>query len=160
MIEETISTRHVAGLRELGERFRALGEVAAQRALTDVGLAAFAPVLEDAQRLAPVRLGILRDTIRLAAQSPKDARGYSASVGLAMAWKIEREYPSNVPGKHFHRTEGGAYWRWHWAEFGTARTAAHPFLRPALDENVGSILSRLRDELGAKIEAAAKGAKP
>ncbi len=50
--------------------------------------------------------------------------------------------------------------RWHWIELGTAFQAAHPFLRPALDQNASGVLDALRIELAKSItKAIAKQAK-
>ena len=51
---------------------------------------------------------------------------------------------------------GGAGWRWHFAEFGTSKEAAHPFLRPAMLSKRGQVVEIFKEILAKKIAAAVR----
>src|SRR5690625_199781 len=46
---------------------------------------------------------------------------------------------------------------WHLVEEGTERARAQPFLRPALQDNVGQVISKLTDELSKALDKLAGG---
>lgn len=43
---------------------------------------------------------------------------------------------------------------WHLIELGTEKARAQPFLRPALDSNIGAVIARFASELDKEIEKA------
>lgn len=139
---------NVQGLASLEAQLVELGAQLGIKALAQASRRAFKPVLEAAQRLVPVDTGELRDAIKLSVKKPKDGE----SVVVVGLWigkgaKGSKKIPSVR--------------RWHWVELGTAHMAAHPYLRPALDQNAGAVLELLKTELVKSIQKAAakKGSK-
>lgn len=54
---------------------------------------------------------------------------------------------------------GGDTWYWRFKEFGTQRTRAQPFLRPALENNIDAATDAFVTEYGKAIDRALKRAK-
>lgn len=51
---------------------------------------------------------------------------------------------------------GGDTWYWRFIEFGTSRTQARPFLRPALESNTEKVLSEVVAEMTKQLDRFAK----
>lgn len=128
--------------------------------------AAMAPVLSDAKAFAPVGTGQLRDNIYMSVHKPKARDKASASymgemymarvtvstirddsianVVLNKKGRMQTVYSNKKPvpvsqeygNKHLENSE-----------FGTAAMGAHPFMRPALDNNYDKVMSRLAQSL-------------
>lgn len=57
--------------------------------------------------------------------------------------------PESIEAKEAQDGHGiYAAWYWHFPEFGTVRQAAHPYLIPAVEHEVPSMLAKLRGVLG------------
>lgn len=54
---------------------------------------------------------------------------------------------------------GGDTWYWRFVEFGTERTRAKPFMRPALERNIGKCTDTFVTEYGKYIDRAIKRAR-
>lgn len=128
------------GTEPLQDQLEALGAEVAQKALAKVARAAFEVVLETARSLAPIESGELRDSIKISVVRP----GGGDSV-VVVGLKI---------GQGPNPGDGGdpAARRWHFIELGTAFMAAHPFLRPALDQNAARVVQLLEEGLAAEID--------
>jgi HK97 gp10 family phage protein len=120
---------------------------------------AFVPVLEKAKSLAPVDTGQLRDNLYIKAQRPqaRDKRsiyyaGESYMVRVTLRPQREESIKNTVLTKKgkfkdiFQNRPVGVS-----QEFGNARTAAHPFLRPALESNVENVTNRLGQAIWAEL---------
>ena len=132
-------------LLELANGFRA--DLVARNTLTKAAKVAMQPVLNTAIRLAPYDennvSGIhLKETIKLTARIPNDSDRKSvyvndtdAVIGIVSAKKSAVSLSQ---------------------EFGNARTAAQPFLIPAISMNKELVVENLRKELAVLIPAYAK----
>jgi len=73
----------------------------------------------------------------------------------------KKEYKNTVKNRRFgrvgktYKTQGEAYY-WRFLEFGTAKMAAKPFLRPVFDANKKSAVDIIKERLGKSIESQAK----
>ncbi len=127
------------GAREMEELLKKLGPEISNK-LGDAALRAGAkPIVEEAKRLVPVRSGELRDAIaaRVQRRTARDERvihiGFLRPVSA----------------------------RAHLTEFGTARSAAKPFMRPAMDSRASAALGEMGKSLARGIAREAKKlAKP
>lgn len=108
------------------------------KALASAARQAFKPVLEAARALVPVDTGELRDALRLTVLKPK---GGDAVVVVGLRIGSGTKGSKKLPPAR----------RWHWVELGTVHMAAHPFLRPALDQNAQGVLDALKDEIAKSI---------
>ena len=127
---------------------------------------AMSPVLADAKAFAPVGTGQLRDNIYMKVQKPqardKASASYQGEMYLARVtvstiredsvlnyslnrkgnmqttWTNKKPVPvsQEYGNKHLENSE-----------FGTAAMGAHPFMRPALENNYDKVMSRLGEAL-------------
>lgn len=127
---------------------------------------AMAPVLQDAKTFAPVGTGQLRDNIYMKVHKPKgrdkasstyNGEMYMARVTVSTirddsklgfvlnkkgnfqtVWQGKKPVPvsQEFGNKHLQNSE-----------FGTAAMGAHPFMRPALDNNIDKVMGRLANAL-------------
>lgn len=139
------TTIQVHGLDALKAQLDELGAVLAGKALAQAARKAFAPVLAAAQARAPVDTGLLRDSIKIAVQRPKNGDTVVV-VGLKVA--------AAKGALKLGRKTLSPHWRWHFVELGTRNMAAKPFLRPALDSQAQAVVSSLTTELRASIDRA------
>lgn len=112
------------GVDEALRNLTAIEEAVSEPALQADGLEVLEPVVKDAQSLAPVDQGDLRDSIEAAVLD-------DGSVGV-----IIRD------------------WKGHFFEFGTAHMRATPMLIPAWDANVNELSNAFADRIRVRIEAA------
>ncbi len=147
----------LTGIKEYVEALKLLPLPVGKRVLASTGKYAMAPVLDDAKRLAPVRTGVLRDSLRLVATSSGSSETGAINAGVTvhqtkLTYEIEGDDGETEIVKLNKRLD--ASWRWHFAEYGTSHSAAHPFIRPALDQNVSNVLARLQQKFGESVEKA------
>jgi len=139
-------------LNELGEE---IGKGKTDRIYRNAMKAAFQPVLDTARTSAPVRTGQLEEHLYLKVQRPqsrdKNSKYYEGEVWMARVTLNPKREESiqnvtlNKRGKfqnsYVNPPVGLAL------EFGTAKMAAHPFLRPALEANASTVVERLGQQL-------------
>lgn len=129
----------ITGLRELEKALAALPAATGKNVLRRVSKEALKPVETAARAMAPVDDGDLRDSIvtttRLSKRRASEARKEGKSTVETYTGTNSR---NGVP-----------------REFGTVRSAATPFLRPAYDANKDRMLRYVGTELGGEIEKAA-----
>ncbi len=63
------------------------------------------------------------------------ARKYGTNADNRRAGRVGRRYQTQGDKKN----PGGDTWYWRFEEFGTATNNAHPFLRPALNNNIDAV---------------------
>ena len=63
------------------------------------------------------------------------ARNYGTNADNRRAGRVGRRYQTQGDKKN----PGGDTWYWRFEEFGTATNNAHPFLRPALNNNIDAV---------------------
>lgn len=111
------------GTAELERLLRELGPKVARQAGRQALRAGARIIRDEAKRLVPVRTGTLRRAITVRARRVRrsDALGVSITVRQLTppAGGRRKPVPANVYAN--------------FVEFGTAKAAAHPFLRPAFD---------------------------
>lgn len=138
----------LSGVRELDRALAEMKKSTARGVLKRVAMKALQPIAEAAQRFAPVDDGYLRDSIVVSDKlndsasrdAPKLARGERATGITVYCGTTNR---NGVP-----------------REFGTVRTAAQPFLRPAWHGGQDRVLKDVQQMLGEEIEkTAARAAK-
>lgn len=121
------------GTAELFQKLKSIEDVKLSvKILSAAAKTAFKPVLDAARGMVPVDTGDLHDSIKITVRKRKN----SISVGLKIG-KGKDEF--GVPPAR----------RWHFIELGTADSAPHPFLRPALDHNAQAVLAGLKSELAS-----------
>jgi HK97 gp10 family phage protein len=128
----------VTGLAELDRALGELPKATGKNVLRRVARGALKPVEETAKQLVPVVEGILRDSIvtgtQLSRREARDANREGRSSVEVHTGTVSR---NGVP-----------------REFGTSRSAATPFMRPAWDQNKDGVLRHVETELAKEIEKA------
>ena len=130
-------------LKQMAEGFR--GDLVARNTLVPSAKIAMESVFNSAQTRAPVgdkprdakNPFHMRDTIRLDARIPneKDKRSeYVNETDAAIAVVSVKKSAVSLA-----------------QEFGTSKIAGQPFLRPALQQNAGSVLTVLKSQLASRI---------
>lgn len=121
---DVITTR-IEGAAEMERLLKELGPEVANKVGRQAVRAGARAIAEEAKRLVPVDTGALRDSIVV--KTLGEGEGFREAKVQAV---IGFEKPASR--------------RAHLTEFGTARAAARPFLRPAMDSKAGEAL----DEMG------------
>lgn len=127
-------TFSIRGAREMEHLLKQLGPNVASRVGDQALRAGAKPIIEEAKRRVRVRTGELRDSI-----TTDTARGKQQSQRTVLIGFLP-------PASR----------RAHFEEYGTAKQAAHPFMRPALDEKAGDALDEMGKVLARGIEREAK----
>lgn len=138
----------VEGLRELERALAQLPREVGKRALDGALKDGAEPIVDDAERRAPVlkepdprrEPGVLRRAIRAVALR-RPLPGMSATVQVLP--KSRGRGPDDP-------------WYWKLVEYGTSKMAAIPFLRPAFEAMKYAALERIRIRLKLSIERAAE----
>lgn len=137
-------TIQVHGLKELQKQLKKLGNKDGRQALARACRKAFKPVLDTAKALAPRHRGILADSLKISVLQPK---GQDAAVVVG----IKIGAPKGIGTKELPPAR-----RWHFVELGTVKMSAHPFLRPALDQNADRVVELLKAEIRNSIDRTMK----
>lgn len=154
----------IDGLADLTARLARLSEVGAKRVLDRTARKSMQPVLLEAQRLVPVSQEggpHLRDALTISVR--KDATpGVASTVTLRV-----KKLPVRVRRfLRFLRSQGVALAHpsprriWHLVEFGTSRSRAKPYIRPAFDSRKGEVVEMVRTDLAKRIERAVRNSDP
>lgn len=123
----------ISGTAELEKALKTLGPRVATN-ISGRALRAMAkPIVQRARELVPVDTGILKKSI-----TTKMGRVKGGQRTIEIGFKKGRP--------------GGASWRAHFVEYGTAHSPAQPFMRPALDEQSHVALAEMGRVLGEGIE--------
>ena len=139
-----------------------------KKILTAAVRKSMAPVLSKARQLAPIDTGGLRASLRIEARKPSrrdkrsiyvnpndvvigsvtTASGKQLAKGLKL-YDTEASYKAkkDIYKKVIVESDGRAIAN----EFGTAKIAAKPYMRPALETTTSSVLTELGDNLRAQL---------
>jgi HK97 gp10 family phage protein len=150
------------GLEALKRQLDQLPDQLAVKVLAKAARKAFMPVIEAARSAAPVKRGVLRDAIKITVKKPSKGDPLvvvGLRIGGARA-KADGRVLTKKQARSLQAVGGeidNPARRWHFAEFGTAFAAAHPFIRPAWDANKIGMIETLKTELSKEIKRALKG---
>lgn len=139
----------VDGFKELDKALEKLGDTdSIRKAANSAARDAMRPVLTDARANIPKDSGLTAKSVVL--------RAYSRRAKLAGAW-VGALFGSR--SRKLNGTRTKVLERGHiasWLEFGTAKMPPQPWLRPAFDSKIDSILATLKSRLWAHIKRARK----
>lgn len=129
-----IVTFRLRGMAELDAALKRVGYAIARKIADKALKKAIDPIVEEAKRLVPVKTGALQKSI---SSNPDPDHGpEERAVLMGVVPPVSR--------------------RAHFTEFGTIRSAAHPFIRPAFDAEAQRSLVILGEEVGARLEQEAE----
>lgn len=136
----------IKGLRELQEAMRQLPKKLERRVLNAALMTGAREIANEAKARAPVRTGTLRRNIRARPGRPTDGHTATTIVGVR---KLTFRQVARLRSKG-KSADDPFYWRW--LEFGTAKMAARPFLRPAFEAKKVSAAHTIKEALKVRIE--------
>ena len=150
-------TMKVEGLREMEKALVEMSKAAPgiiAKALRDP----MQKVLADAQALVPKRTGELHDALTLTMKRANATRASMADTLSEVGLKIAK--PNEAKVGTWARGQGSAArlnprYYWHLVEFGTAHSAAHPYIRPAFDQNTDHLIGQFKSIAREQIERTA-----
>lgn len=153
----------IEGLKELVAGLDQFKKSTQSGVLTRALRKAAKPVKDKAQELAPKDTGELKESIgvtvmRSNAGKAAYAAAMKAGASRSDAAQAARDANRAAAGQGASATVlvGTPLWRAHFAEFGTLKHPAQPFLGPALHSQEQAVVGIVKDELGKQIEATAK----
>ena len=132
----------VRGLKELHDSLDQLDMAVRNKILKQAGRTAMAPVLTRVKQNIPVDSGGLRSTARLSATT--SVRRMSKMRNATMVAQVSVGRASRKDGVTGHQALN--------IEYGNARTAAKPFMRPAISGHEKAVIDKFAKELGKGIE--------
>lgn len=154
---------HIEGLRELGERLKALPK--------EISGKSGGPLLKALRKVAKVvqsrakdrvrrKTGTLADNIIITRDRRAKDKGATEGVQVTVRYKATG-YKDNARNRRSGKV-GGTYKNYgplfyaKFLEFGTSKMPAYPFMRPAFEQSKGEMGALFRTELGAAIDTAVK----
>ncbi len=157
------STVQIHGLKEIGERLKALPkEIAGKNggplaaALRKMGRV----IQADAKGLVPVDTGTLRENIIVTRERDPKAFGATEVVHVTVRAKA-KAYKDNKKNRKASKVgenyqDYGPLYYARFLEFGTVRASPHPFMRPAFEQAKARLPEIFRSELSAAIDRAVR----
>jgi HK97 gp10 family phage protein len=145
---------YIKGLDKLAAALRDMPKNIASNRLSKPVSDAAALVRDDAKRRAPVRTGKLKNAIVVA----KDRTGNTQIARYVVAVRHGRKFQkgARIGRRGATRKNDQDAFYWTFVEFGTAKMAAHPFLRPAFEANKSVALTMIVRGIADGVEAEAK----
>jgi len=129
----------VSGFDDISENLRSLPAIFGESALRRAVVAGGRLIRDEAKLRAPEKKGVLKNSIILKhiAEASDGANHQTYYVTVRQGTWIE-------DGKK-DRSQDAFYWRF--VEFGTSKSAAHPFMRPAFDGLILKAFDAMRASL-------------
>ena len=146
--------QHVQGLRELQAALKELPDRIARNVLRGSVSAGAAVIRKEAAARAPVSTGPKRQgqpppgTLKRSVYQ-KQIRNLSSLVRQTFIVSVRKGKKYRNQGKKGNLSQDAWYARF--VEFGTAKMAARPFLRPAFEARKGDAVAAIKDYLARRI---------
>jgi HK97 gp10 family phage protein len=131
-----------------------------KKILTAAVRKSMAPVLSKARQLAPIDTGGLRASLRIEARKPsrRDKKSIYVNPNDVVIGTVTTASGKQLAKKKFTNVKTGqkqvgieSDGRAIANEFGTAKIAAKPYMRPALESTTSAVLTELGDNLRAQL---------
>jgi HK97 gp10 family phage protein len=144
----------------LNEMQNDFGEKDQKKILTSAIRKSMAPVLSKARQLAPIDTGGLRASLRIEARKPsrRDKKSIYVNPSDVVIGTVTTASGKQLAKKKFTNVKTGqkqvgieSDGRAIANEFGTAKMAAKPYMRPSLETTTSSVLSELSRNLATQL---------
>lgn len=148
------ASAQIEGFKELEAELLALGEVGAESTARAALRKAVEPVLAEAKRLVKKRTGLLYEALAITTRGYNERGAITGAIATA-GLQIRNAKGVLPVGTFGVKSKAGKFnprRYWHLVEFGTSKTPAKPFVRPAFDGQLDAMLDRLRAQLRARLE--------
>jgi HK97 gp10 family phage protein len=127
------------GFDETVQKLRAFPDAIGESGLRRAAVAGAGVIRDEAVLLAPERKGVLkRNVIMRHIEEASDGANHQTYYVTVRSGG--RDESGNKD-----RSNDAFYWRW--VEFGTSKSAAHPFMRPAFEARIGDALKAARTRM-------------
>lgn len=153
-------TTQLTGFKELGAKLQELAADVAEKELRAATLAATSVVRKRVRDNAFANFVMRTGTLDRAIFNKwvkSDSAGRWAQT-YVIGVRQGRRFALKKGGKAQRGTGKDAYYWW-WLEFGTAKTHARPFVRPALPAEQSRAIEAMRKRLAKGVEARARAAR-
>ncbi len=144
-----LADQNITGGKEIAEALRKLSTKVARNGLRRAVSAAAAMMRDEAKANAPVDTGEMRRDVKI--KRMKDTRG--GPFGATFAVYVQSGKKSRLSGRARNVEKDSFYWRF--VEFGTSKTPAQPFMRPAYESKKEEAIKVVGDILDEVIQKAA-----
>jgi HK97 gp10 family phage protein len=154
------SALKVEGLAELKKALEQLPKATARNVQQRVLLKRAQPVVQAAKAKAPVRTGMLRDSIHATTKRPRgrrtaSARAFASTRGAGGSVAEAKAAAKGAGGSLVEVFIGpGRLAQASLQEFGTRHHPPHPYMRPAWDAEQRRVLDGIADDMWAEISKA------
>lgn len=136
-------TVKVEGLKQLGERMKGLSADMNNRIARAATAAGAAVIRDAAKQKAPVRTGNLRKNIIVKRLPKGEATLTSEHIVTVRQGKLtKKQRAAGLTDAFYGR----------FVEYGTAKNAAQPFLRPAYDQNKERAVEAIKDRIEKRLK--------
>jgi len=133
----------LGGFDEIAAGLRAFPDALGESALRKSAVAGAAIIRNEAVLRAPERSGILKKNIIL-----RHIDEASDGANHQTYYVTVRSGGRGADGKK--ETSLDAFY-WRWVEFGTSKSAANPFMRPAFESRVGDALAAAKNQMAISV---------
>jgi len=130
--------QHVAGLKELNKALQQLPDKLQDKAIKNAMAAGARVIRKEAKRLVPVETGTLQESIVVSRTVQQKGRRRTIKGGVVVGIKDEARFYA------------------HLIEYGSSNSSAHPFLRPALDNQSRAAINKIGPKIGSEVEKQAR----
>lgn len=169
MAANTINLKLI-GVKELEDKLKGLGPKVAKRILRGAVQSGANPIVKAARAKVPVRFGLLKKCLGVKTKTYKNGT-VASIIGPRWGFRQTVDGQPQDPGNYAHLVEFGTAAHMIHAYPGKVLkvgdkgfayfvrnpgTKAHPFLRPAMDENKFTAIVNIRERLAKGIEREAK----
>jgi HK97 gp10 family phage protein len=137
-------TKNLTGFKELADALKQLPQRVARKHLRGSTAKGATVIRKAARDLAPVDTGEMRKDIQIKRERTSGDHVASYSVYTRGGKR------SRLAGKARNVDKDSFYWKF--VEFGTAKMAAQPFMRPAFEANKEAAVDALGEELDKRIQ--------
>ena len=121
----------VTGLDEVLRKLKKLPERVQKNVITGAIRAGAKPIVREAKALVPTKTGTLKKSIGIVKRKSKDKN----IIHFSVAPRVKK---------------GGFYA--HFVEFGTVKTSAHPFMRPAFEKKGEESIDFVREYMKKRVD--------
>lgn len=149
------------GFKELAAALREMPEKIAEKVLRSAVASGASEVKKEVVRRAPTLSGALKVNVFFKRERTETSQRQVYIVGVKRGQAKYAKTKKNVrlgrAGKTYNNDGGTFYWKF--AEFGTSRQPAKPFVRPAFESQKNKAIERIRERLDAGIQKIARDGK-
>lgn len=144
-------SRNLVGFDKLAKDLKKLGPRLAKNGLRGATSAGAAIIRNDARARAPVDTGELKKDIQM--KRERDTQG-GELIRANYSVYTRSGKKSRLSGKARNVDKDSFYWKFQ--EFGTAKMAAQPYMRPAFEANKDAAIDRIGEKLDEHIQKHAR----